>query len=96
MIEWFLYFLTLAVSVSVVGQASTNGFLNSSLTRAFGGISTQVVSLNFLYGYTNTETFLRACFEGQVGISGYAFLISLGVLFAVWVNNLINYRQAIV
>lgn len=96
MIEWFLYFLTLAASVTVVGTAADNGYLNSGLTRAFGGIGTQVVSLNFLYGYTNTETFLRGCFDGQVGIAGYAFLLSLGVLFAVWVNNIINYRQAIV
>ena len=55
-----------------------------------------VVSLNFLNQYTNFETFIRGCINGQVGISGYAFLLAFGILLIVWTNNIINYRQAIV
>lgn len=96
MIDVLVYVATALISVSVVGAAANNGFFNSAFTRAFGGIGTQIVSLNFLNQYTNFETFLVGCYRGQVGIMGYFFLISLSFLLIVWVNNLINYRQAIV
>lgn len=96
MIEVILYIATLLISITVVGGAADNGWLNSAFTRAFGGIGTQVVSLNFLNQYTNFETFIRGCINGQVGISGYAFLLAFGILLVVWANNIINYRQAIV
>jgi hypothetical protein len=96
MYEWIIYIATLLISVSVVGSAATNGYLNSALTRGFAGVSTQIVSTNFLIGYTNFESFLRACVDGQIGISGYAFVLALGVLLIVWINNLIEFRQAIV
>lgn len=95
MFEIILYIITFLISITVVGGASSAGYLNNGLTRAFGGLSTQVVSINFLYGYTNFETFIRGCLNGQVGIIGYLFILSLGFLMVVWVNNLINYRQAI-
>lgn len=95
MIELILYILTFLISITVVGGASSAGFLNNGFTRAFGGLSTQVVSINFLYGYTNFETFIRGCLDGQVGLIGYVFILSLAFLIIVWVNNLINYRQAI-
>lgn len=96
MIEIILYIATLLISITVVGGAADNGWLNSALTRAFGGIGTQVVSLNVLNQYTNFETFIRGCINGQVGISGYAFILAFGILLLVWANNIINYKQAIV
>jgi len=96
MYSWILYIATLLISLSVVGAAAKGGYLNSALSRGFAGVSTQIVSSNFLYGYTNTEAFIRACLEGKVGITGYAFILALGILLVVWVNNLIEYRQAIV
>lgn len=96
MFEIIIYILTLLISISVVGGASSNGFLNSALTRGFAGVSTQLVSVNFLIGYTNFESFIRACANGSVGFPGYAFILSLGVLALVWINNLVEYRQAIV
>ena len=96
MIEILLYISTLLISITVVGGAADNGWLNSGLTRAFGGIGTQIVSLNFLNQYTNFETFIRGCINGQIGISCYAFLLAFGILLIVWANNIINYRQAIV
>ena len=96
MIEIILYIATLLISLFVVGSASDSGFLNGGLTRAFGGISTQFVSASWLYQYTNLETFLYGCLNGQVGIVGYFFLASLSLLIVVWINNLFEYRQAIV
>jgi hypothetical protein len=95
-LEGILYLATLLISVFVVGSAADKGFLNGRLTKAFGGIGTQVVSLNFLNQYTGFETFLRACLNGQIGISGYVFLLSFSFMLIVWVNNLFEYRQAIV
>jgi len=95
MIETIVYIATLLISLTVVGRAGDAGYLNGALQRGFAGVSTQVVSANFLLSYTNFETFVRACFDGVLGISGYAFLLALGTLLIVWVNNLIEYRQAI-
>jgi len=95
MFEIIIYIITFLITITIVGGASSAGFLNSGLTRAFGGIGTQWVSLNFLHQYTNFETFIRGCYAGQVGIIGYVYLLSLGALIAVWFNNLYEYRQAI-
>ena len=96
MFEAIFYITTALISIFVVGSASDGGFLNSALTRAFGGISTQIVSMNFLHQYTNFETFIRGCIDGQVGIAGYFFVLSFGILLVIWINNLFEYRQAIV
>lgn len=95
MIEAIIYISTLLISLTVVGSAGNAGYLNGAFQRGFAGVSTQIVSSNFLLSYTNFETFIRACFDGKIGISGYAFLLALGVLLVVWINNLIEYRQAI-
>jgi hypothetical protein len=95
MIEWIIYIATLLISLTVVAKAGEAGYLNGALQRGFAGVSTQIVSSNFLISYTNFESFIRACFDGVLGISGYAFLLALGLLLIVWVNNLIEYRQAI-
>jgi hypothetical protein len=95
LIETFVYLATLLISITVVGRAGEAGYLNGALQRGFAGVSTQVVSANFLLSYTNFETYVRACFDGVLGISGYAFLLAFGILLIVWVNNLIEYRQAI-
>lgn len=95
MIEWIIYIATLLISLTVVGKAGEAGYLNGALQRGFAGVTTQIVSTNFLLSYTNFETFIRACFDGMLGISGYAFLLALGTLLIVWVNNLLEYRQAI-
>ena len=96
MIEFLIYALTLFGTLSVVGAAGSSGLLNSAFQRGFAGVSTQVVSSNFLLNYTNTESFLWACYEGQVGLVGYVFMLSLGLLLATWGANLYNYRQAII
>jgi hypothetical protein len=96
MLEGILYISTLLISFFVVGQASDNGFLNGAFTRAFGGVSTQFVSATWLVQYTNFETFISGCIQGQVGVTGYFFILSLALLLVVWINNLFEYRQAIV
>ncbi len=96
MFEIIIYILTLLASLTVVGSASSAGALNGAFSRGFAGVSTQIVSTKWLISYTNTESFLRACLEGQVGIIGYIFLASLGALILTWTTNLYNYRQAII
>jgi hypothetical protein len=94
--EGIIYLATLLLTLTVVGRAGDAGFLNGAFQRGFAGVSTQVVSANFLLSYTNFETFLRACLEGMLGFSGYLYLASLGLLLVVWISNLVEYRQAIV
>ncbi len=96
MFEIMIYILTLLASLTVVGSASSAGALNGAFSRGFAGVSTQIVSTKWLISYTNTESFLRACLDGQVGIIGYIFLASLGALILTWSANLYNYRQAII
>lgn len=96
MMELILYLITLLASLTVVQTAGANGALNGTLQRGFTGVSTQVVSSNFLLSYTNVESFLRACAQGQIGIFGYLFLGSIALLIIVWVNNLIEYETAII
>lgn len=96
MIDYVIYFFTAFISIGLVGQAGASGMLNGAFQRGFAGAGAQIVSAKFLLSYTNFETFIRACFEGSIGLSGYVFLGSLGFLAAVWVNNLVEYRQAII
>jgi len=96
MFEIIIYILTLLASLTVVGSASSAGALNGAFSRSFAGVATQIVSTKWLISYTNTESFLRACLDGQVGIIGYIFLASLGALILTWTANLYNYRQAII
>lgn len=96
MIEFTIYIVTLLLSLFVVGSAGQAGYLNGAFQRGFAGVSTQIVSANFLIAYTNFETFIYACADGMLGVSGYLFLASLGLLIIVWINNLVEYRQAIV
>lgn len=96
MYDLIIYILTLLASLTIVGSASSAGILNGAFSRAFTGVSTQIVSTKWLIAYTNTESFLRACLEGEVGLTGYVFLASLGALILTWTTNLYNYRQAII
>lgn len=96
MIEIWIYLISGFVSLGVIGKAGEAGYLNSAFSRGFAGGSTHIVSTNFLIYYTNFESFLNACYNGAIGISGYIFLLSLGFLTIIWVNNLIQYRQAII
>ena len=87
--------LTALLAINVVGIASDNGYLGGMFSRGFAGVGTQLTSSTFLVQYTNLETFIIACIEGYVGTPGYLFIGSLFFLIIVWVNNLIEYRQAI-
>ena len=94
--EGIIYLATLLLTLTVVSRAGEAGFLNGAFQKGFAGVSTQVVSSNFLLSYTNFETFLYACLEGMLGFSGYLYLASLGLLLVVWISNLVEYRQAII
>jgi hypothetical protein len=95
-VEIAIYLLTLFGSLSFVGAVGNSGYLNSGFQRGFAGVSTQLVSSNFLLNYTNAESFIRAAWEGQIGLTGYLFIGSLAALAITWASNLYNYRQAII
>lgn len=95
-VEGFIYLITGLISLAIVGRAGDAGMLNGALQRGFAGGIAQIASSKFLLSYTNFESYIRACLDGQIGLSGYVFLGSLGFLAAVWVNNLVEYRQAII
>lgn len=96
MIDWIIYISTLLLSITVIQNAGAAGALNGVFQRGFAGVSTQIVSSKFLLSYTNFETFIRACLDGQVGLIGYLFIGSLATLLVVWVNNIIEFEKAIV
>ena len=96
MIDWVIYISTLLLSITVIQNAGASGALNGAFQRGFAGVSTQIVSSKFLLSYTNFETFIRACLEGQLGLIGYLFIGSLATLLVVWVNNIIEFEKAIV
>ena len=95
-VEVVIYLLTLFGSLSFVGAVGNSGYLNSGFQRGFAGVSTQIVSSNFLLNYTNAESFILASWEGQIGFAGYIFIASLAALAVTWVSNLYNYQQAII
>lgn len=95
-VEIIIYVATLLISLSVIGSAGNAGYLNGAFQRGFAGVGTQIASSNFLLSYTNAESFIIACYEGEVGIAGFLFLLSMGVLIITWVSNLIEYKTAIV
>lgn len=94
--ESIIYAFVVFISVGLVGQAGSAGYLNGALQRGFAGGTTSIVSANFLLSYTNMESFIVACYTGAIGLTGYIFMLSLGFLAIVWVNNLVEYRQAII
>ena len=96
MFEWIIYIITLLLSINVLQGAGAAGALNGAFQRSFAGVSTQIVSSKFLLSYTNFETFIRACLDGQIGLIGYLFIGSLALLVIVWINNIIEYETAIV
>jgi len=95
MLEIIVYISTLLISLSLVASASKNGLLNSAFSKGFAGVSSQVVAGGYLKGYTNFESFITVCFNGDMGLIGYFFLLSLGFLLITWTNNLIEYKNAI-
>lgn len=95
MLDVIIYLTTLLLSLSVIQAAGAAGALNGAFQRGFAGISTQVVSSKFLLSYTNLETFIRACINGQIGTIGYLFIASLAFLIITWINNIIEYQKAI-
>lgn len=95
MLSTIVGIIAMLTSLTIIDRAAAAGFLNGTLTRGVVGGSVALTSQTFLYGYTNLESFINACASGVVGLSGYAFLASLALLAAVWINNLIQTRQAI-
>jgi len=93
---FFIGLITVLASLTAVDRAQAAGFLNGGLTRTVAGGSTAIVTQSWLYGYTNLDSFVNACIDGVLGVSGYLFLLSIMTLLAVWVGNLMTYDRPIV
>lgn len=91
-----IYLLVVAVSLlglSLLAQFSTT---NSLFFRVLTGGSFGAISSWWLQGWTPALSYLEACLNGRLGLGGYAALISLNVLAAVWIYNLVQTRRALV
>jgi len=94
-IEALLYLGTIFGAVSLTNGLFDSGFLRNGYGRFVAGASTTFVSSEFLQGYTNLESFIRASANGSLGIGGFVFIGGLVALLITWAGNLIYHRQAV-
>lgn len=94
-IEFLIYLGTVLGSISITNLAYDNGVLRNGYARFVGGASTQIVSSNFLVGYTNLESFIRASGSGALGLGGYVFIGGLVALLITWSGNLIYHKKLV-
>jgi hypothetical protein len=91
-----VYLLVVAVSLlglSLLAQFTTT---NNLFFRVMTGGSFGAVSSWWLQGWTPALSYLEACLNGRLGIGGYLALVSLNVLAAVWIFNLVKTRRVLV
>jgi len=88
----------LVIAVSLLGLSLLAQFssTNSLFFRVLTGGSFGAVSSWWLQGWTPALSYLEACLNGRLGIGGYVALISINVLAAVWIYNLVQTRRALV
>lgn len=94
-IEALIYLGTVFGAVSLTNALYDSGFLLKGYQRFVAGTGTQIVSANFLIGYTNLESFVTASAKGYLGIGGFVFIGGLIALIITWSGNLIYHRQAV-
>lgn len=94
--EIFVYLLTAFASIFIVSRIAEGEFLNNALKRGVGGSTLQIGSSYYLIGYTNFVSFIDASLNGDIGIPGYLFVMSLAFLVSVYAFNLYKYKVAIV
>ena len=96
MVDVVVVLLSALASISIVGRAATSGLLNGALTRTVAGAGTAFATQEWLYGYTNLDSYVNACLDGTLGLPGFAFVAAILITAGVWINNVIQYRQAII
>jgi hypothetical protein len=96
-LDWniWIYLLTAFSSIFIISKAGESGFLNSGLKRGVGGSTLQVGSSYYLISYTNFSSFIKASLDGNLGLPGYMFIISISILVVVFAFNLYKYKVAI-
>ncbi len=70
--------------LTVLAQSSLQGTWFRALTGGTAGGLTQW----YLRGVTPAISYLEACAAGDLGLGGFAFLVSLVILVLVWAWNL--------
>jgi len=91
----WIYLLTAFLSIFIISKAGESGFLNSGLKRGVGGSTLQIGSSYYLVSYTNFASFIKASYEGNLGLPGYMFITSISILAVVFAFNLYKYKVAI-
>lgn len=91
----WIYLLTAFLSIFVISKAGESGLFNSGFKRGVGGSTLQLGSSYYLISYTNFASFIKASYEGNLGLPGYMFITSITVLTVVFAFNLYKYKVAI-
>lgn len=94
-IEALLYLGTILGAVSITNGFYDSGFLRNGYQRFIAGTGTTLVSSEWLQGYTNLESFIRASANGSLGFGGFVFVGGLIALVITWSGNLIYHKKAV-
>ena len=93
--EGLVLMVSIFIGVGLVAGASAGGVLNGGLSRQWTAAGVTYTSSLALEGFLGFESFLRACWDGALGISGYLFVLSLGGVLFVWGYNLFKIGRPI-
>lgn len=86
-------FIAGLVVLSLAGQVK---MFQSLFFRVLAGGSAGGLTSWYLVGISPFLSWLEYSVNGKLGVGGYVFALSLGVLISVWSWNLINHQGAII
>ena len=85
------------IAVSFLGLTLlANTGLNTLFFRVLTGGTFGAVSSWYLQGWTPALSYLEACVNGDLGLGGYAALVSINILAGVWLFNLYQTQRTLV
>jgi|TARA_X000000368_G_scaffold415494_1_gene407353 hypothetical protein len=91
-----IYLLTGAVSLLGLTLLSQFKMANNLWFRVISGGTFGGFSSWYLQGWTPSLSYLEACINGELGLGGYAFLLSINILSGVWIWNLMTTKRTLV
>ena len=98
MVLVFITVYALVAAVSLLGLSLLAQFdaANRLFFRVLTGGTFGAVSSFWIQGWTPALSYLEACLNGDLGLGGYAALVSLNVLAGVWIFNLFRTGRVLV
>ena len=91
-----LYFVVIVMTIGGLQLIADTEFFGSGFKRTIAGSTVSTASYGWLSVYSGFESYLKACFEGDFGFSGYFLVASLVSLLGIWIWNLLATRKYIV